>query len=334
MSFMENQVLGYKSPLYGRRTSQFRIRPFDYLESAEKLPGFTNEEKITLYGICGGIPDYISRIDNGLSVEKNTENLFFNPSGRLFEEPSNLLKQELRSPQTYNAIITAIAFGATKLNEIASKAGIETSQCSNMLATLINLEIVKKEYPIVDFSGKTGAGVNGKPSRKTIYRLADFMFRFWYRFVLPELSRVSMGFGKTACADVFAKASSGGRLEAYTGPVFEECSSQFLWREMGRGKYSFTKLGRWCGANSVEKREEEIDILATDENKNALFGECKWKSTKTGTETLDDLTRRSGLFPCFNEKRFILFSKSGFTAELQKTAAGSKAILIGLKEMF
>ena len=27
MSFMENQVLGYKSPLYGRRTGQFRLRP-------------------------------------------------------------------------------------------------------------------------------------------------------------------------------------------------------------------------------------------------------------------------------------------------------------------
>ena len=32
MSFMENQVLGYKSPLYGRRNAQFKIVPFDYVD--------------------------------------------------------------------------------------------------------------------------------------------------------------------------------------------------------------------------------------------------------------------------------------------------------------
>jgi AAA+ ATPase superfamily predicted ATPase len=198
MSFMENQVLGYKSPLYGRRASQFKIEPFNYYECARMLTGFNHVDKITLYGICGGIPEYISRVNNNLSVQQNAENLFFNPSGRLFEEPSNLLKQELKTPQTYNGIITAIASGASKVNEIASIAGIETSQCSNMLATLITLGIVKKEYP-------AGTETRGKPSRKTIYLLADFMFRFWHCFIRPNLSRISMGLGKTVCAEVFEK---------------------------------------------------------------------------------------------------------------------------------
>ena len=30
MSFMENQVLGYQSPLYGRRTMQLKINPLDF----------------------------------------------------------------------------------------------------------------------------------------------------------------------------------------------------------------------------------------------------------------------------------------------------------------
>ncbi|MDR1689385.1 MAG: ATP-binding protein, partial [Clostridiales bacterium] len=33
MSFMENQVLGYQSPLYGRRTAQFKILPFSFFEA-------------------------------------------------------------------------------------------------------------------------------------------------------------------------------------------------------------------------------------------------------------------------------------------------------------
>ena len=55
MSFMEEQVLGYKSPLYGRRTAQFKIHPFTYFEAKEMLSSYTNEEQAVLYGVTGGI---------------------------------------------------------------------------------------------------------------------------------------------------------------------------------------------------------------------------------------------------------------------------------------
>ncbi len=75
---------------------------------------------------------------------------FFTESGRLYEEPSNLLKQELRDPSTYNSVIGAIAGGASKMNEIATKAGIETGAASNLLQALIELGIVRKEVPITE----------------------------------------------------------------------------------------------------------------------------------------------------------------------------------------
>ena len=315
MSFMENQVLGYKSPLYGRRSCQFKIEPFNYYECAQMLPGFNYIDKITLYGMCGGIPEYIARINNSLSVQQNAENLFFNPSGRLFEEPSNLLKQELKTPQTYNGIITAIATGASKVNEISSAAGIETSQCSNMLSTLISLGIVKKEFP-------AGQSTQAKPSRKTIYLLADFMFRFWHCFVRPNLSRISMGLGKTVCAEVFEKSS--GIIETYMGPVFEECASQFLWKETHRSKHNFKTIGRWWGSNPKEKKEEEIDILAIDGKGTTFFGECKWRNTRTGSDVLDELIRKSEFFPLSAKKRYIIFSKSGFASPLIKTVEQRK----------
>ena len=102
MSFMEYQVLGYKSPLYGRRTAQFKIKPFTYYESALLLEGFTIEEQAILYGVTGGIPEYLSRVRLNMSLKENIENLFLSESGHLFEEPVNLLQQELREPATYN----------------------------------------------------------------------------------------------------------------------------------------------------------------------------------------------------------------------------------------
>ena len=320
MSFMERQVLGYESPLYGRRTAQYKLLPFDYYESAEMLKGFGAVDKIVLYSLTGGVPEYLSRIDNRLSVRENARGLFFDPSGRLFEEPANLLKQELKSPETYNAIIAAIAYGSTKLNQIATKVGIETSQCSKMLSTLVGLGLVRKEFPITEHSPK-----------KSIYLLDDWMFVFWYRFVLPELSRIVAGLGETACNEIFAD-----RLAGHVGHAFEECAKQYMWRAAKEGKMPlpFKKLGRWWGNNPYERREEEIDILALAGDK-AIFGECKWRSTKVGDDVLKDLVRKSVLIPNLKSASYILFSKSGFAKPLRtEVAKHGDIMLVDLEEMF
>jgi hypothetical protein len=119
------------------------------------------------------------------------------------------------------------------------------------------------------------------------------------------------------------------------GPVFEECAIRYLWRETAKGKYDYKTIGRWWGSNLKEKREEEIDILALDGKGNALFGECKWRNARTGIEVLEGLVRKAALFPKINKKQYILFSKSNFSTQLVKTAAGRKdTVLIDLADMF
>ena len=320
MSFMEKQVLGYESPLYGRRTAQFKILPFDYHTSAKMHPCFSYEEKITLYSITGGIPEYLSRIDTNLTVFENVCELFFNPSGRLFEEPSSLLKQELKIPETYNAIISAIATGSSKLNEIATKTGMETSQASKMLSTLISLGIVKKESP-----------VTFAKSKKTLYILSDLMFKFWYRFVLPEQSRINAGLGEEACKEMFDE-----QLNSHIGNAFEEAAKQYMWIMQKKDllPIPFKNIGRWWGSNPVTRTEEEVDIIACN-GVRAIFGECKWKNAKTETGILENLKRKASLFSCFDELHYMLFSKSGFTEELKRKSRDDRFVtLYCLVDMF
>ena len=63
MSFMESQVLGKESPLYGRRTGQFKIEPLDYKETAVFHPNLSAEDNSLIYGITGGVPHYINKLD-------------------------------------------------------------------------------------------------------------------------------------------------------------------------------------------------------------------------------------------------------------------------------
>ncbi|MDR2572491.1 MAG: ATP-binding protein [Oscillospiraceae bacterium] len=320
MSFMEEQVLGYTSPLYGRRTAQYKILPFDYYTSSEMLSGFTNIEKITLYSVTGGIPEYLSRVDNNLSMRENICELFFTPSGRFFEEPINLLKQELKNPETYSAIITAIAGRSSRINEVSTKVGIETSQCSKMLSTLISLGIIRKEHPIIEYK-----------SRKSIYLLDDWMFVFWHRFIHPELSRINTGFGEEVYDEMLSK-----HIDSHVGRAFEDCAKQYMWRALKEKSlpFSFNKIGRWWGNDPVMRREEEIDFIALSNN-SATFGECKWKKERIGNDILEDIIRKSMLFSGFDKVYYILFSKSGFSETLHKRAGDqSNIMLVSVDDMF
>ena len=74
MSYMEDHVLAYKAPLYGRRTAQIKLLPFDFEETCECLQGMSDEEKALIYGIAGGTPQYLLQMSSKLSVEDNIKN--------------------------------------------------------------------------------------------------------------------------------------------------------------------------------------------------------------------------------------------------------------------
>ena len=145
MSYMEDNVLAYKAPLYGRRTAQMKILPFDFEDSCKYFNGFSAEDMALIYGIVGGTPQYLLQMNDSMSVEDNIKNVFLNPASAIFEEPENLLKQEVREPAVYNAIITAVAIGSSRMSEIATKIGETTSVCSQYMKNLINLGLIRKE---------------------------------------------------------------------------------------------------------------------------------------------------------------------------------------------
>ena len=303
MSFMEEQVLGYKSPLYGRRTAQFKIHPFTFFEARQMLSSFAPEDQAILYGATGGIPEYLSRINRYLSLERNLIDLFFDESGRLFEEPVNLLKQELREPATYHSIISAIAGGASRLNEIAGKTGLETSGCSNQITSLIALGIIRKETPVTESA----------TSRKTIYRLEDSMFLFWYRFVRPNISGITRGIGETIYRQMVEP-----NINDFMGHIFEDICIQYLYHPHVYAKLPFLpgNIGKWWGNNPATKSQEEIDIMAVQDDQ-ALLGECKWRNNDINMKILSQLLERGKLFH-YEKQYYMLFSKTGFTNDVRE----------------
>ena len=308
MSYMEDHVLAYKAPLYGRRTAQIKLTPFDFEETCRYFKNFSAEDKALAYGIMGGTPQYLLQMNERLGIEENVKNTFLNPTSSLFEEPTNLLKQEVREPAIYTAIITAIASGASRMSEISGKVEEDTNVCSVYLKNLVALGIVQKETPYGE-----------KASKKSIYSIADNMFRFWYRFVPENASMIARG-----AADLVYRRIEP-YLPAYMGKVFEEICKQYLWKLLlcGESPVAFTSLGRWWGNDPVHKRQAEIDIVGEQDKDTALFAECKWTNGRVDLAVLETLIERSELFP-YSKKHFFLFSKSGF-----KKGCEEKAKMLG-----
>lgn len=318
MSYMEDHVLAYKAPLYGRRTAQMKIQPFDFEDTCRCFSRFPDRDKALIYGVAGGTPQYLLQMNDSMSVEENIKNTFLNPSSSLFEEPENLLKQEVREPALYNAVITAIAKGASRMSEISTKVGESTSVCSTYLKNLTALGLVRKETPYGE-----------KESRRSIYVIEDNMFRFWYRFVPENNSIIARG-----AADL-AYRRIEPYLSDYMGGVFEEICKQYLWKLLltGKSPVEFKDLGRWWGTDTASRSQAEIDIMGEKDKDEALFGECKWTNEKVDVSVLEKLESRSRLFH-YRRTYLYLFAKNGFTRGCEEKAAGmGNAVLVTYKDM-
>ena len=326
MSFMEKEVLADKSPIFGRRTAQFKIEPLTYLETSKFHPELNSEQNALIYGITGGVPHYINKLDVHGDIKEALKDNLFDTASYLFEEPENLLKQELREPAVYNAIISAIASGETRLNNIASKTNMESGACAKYIKTLIDLGIVSKIQPIIHES-----------NRKTIYRITDPFFRFWYRFVPENMAAISSG-----NIDRVFETSIWSYISGYMGYTFENMCIDYLLKYAEDLPISIQKIGEWWGGHPVLKKEVQLDIVAISAKKNNisggnqfLIGSCKYTSEPIGIEELKLIKDYASVFTdgkddCF----YYIFSKAGFTDALMKASAYGEVTLLSMEDIY
>lgn len=321
VSFMVNEVMGYKSPLYGRMTASMEVLPFDYLDAAKFFPNYSNEDQLLAYGILGGIPRYLNAFSDQRSIAENIRDSILHNGAFLYDEPIMLLKMELREPNVYNSILQAIARGYNKISEIADFTHEERSKCSKYLITLQAIRLVEKNTPC-------GEGAN---SKKTIYSLTDHFYRFWYQFIFANKSYYELLGEQGATDEILAE------LPTYMGQAFEDICIQFLKRLAKAKKLPFipAEIGKWWGNNPAIHAQDDVDILAYNRKRTeALFCECKFTSRPMPMDEYEDLVIATKAFPDSLVKHLVFISKSGYTEPVKRRAAEEGAVLYTVKDMF
>lgn len=313
IGMMEQEVLVYRAPLYGRRTGQIHLRPLPLRAAASFFSRYSPVQQIEAYAVLGGIPAYLTQFDDRESLLANIERRILDPGSYLYLEPQFLLREELREPRNYFAVLQAIAQGRTRLNEIAQATGLGRQPLSRYLAVLQDLHLVERQVPVTE--------QQPDKSRKGIYRLRDPFLRFWFCFVAPHFSILERGHTASVVRLVEAE------LSTFTGPVFEDLCRDWVMEQGALGRLPFTleRIGAWW------ERQEEIDVMAVGE-KAVLFGECKWTARPVGINILDDLKRKA--HPLIQQGDwgrvyYALFARSGFTPALEAQARDEGVLLVG-----
>lgn len=324
MSFIEDDLLAKKNPLYGRTTGIYKMLPMPYYDAVKFVPNFTDEEKLIACSILGGIPHYLKRFDSNKTLAQNIIGEILTKGRTLYTEVEFLIHQELRETSVYNTIIDAIALGNTSLNNIYTKTNIDKTKLSVYLKNLIELGLVEKEFPVLTSEKEQANGNRG------LYNLTDNYFRFWYAFCYGNLSALEQGEASETYED-FIK----NELHDFCGKPFEKICIEYLYVLNKRKSlpFRFTQIGRWWGKvthrnanNKLETSIEEIDIVAADKaQQNFIVGECKFTNEPFDMGQLKALQNKISFHGTIY---YYLFSLNGFTDGVQKYAADNPNIVL------
>ncbi len=279
VGFMEREILGRKSPLFGRRTAQILLRPFGYREAAEFHPAFSLVDRVRTYFICGGIPFYLQFFSDRKSIEANIAASLLDEYAPLFREPDFLLREELREVENYYAALLAVASGFSSSQAISQRAGVSSHSLHYYLQQLAELGYLRKRHPLVD----------GKRSpRQVRYGLADPLLKFWFRFVFPNTSHILHMGAKRTLRDRIRPD-----LDAYFGTCFERlCQEALPHLYRGEGVAAAFEVGEYWSKTA------QIDVVGLRDDGWIDLGECRWRARlPTPARVEEELERKVREYP-------------------------------------
>jgi len=313
IAMMEKTLLVYKAPLYGRRTGQLLVKPFQFKEVLDMFPDKSFEEVLSIYSIAGGTPLYLNKFI-GKSYIEVVKKEILQKGQPLYEEVEFLLREELNEPRNYFVILEALSLGKRKLSEIINETGFDKGTVSRYISILDTLQITRKEIPVTEKIPEK--------SRKGIYNIDDNFFNFWFRFVFRNRSFLEEG----KVDEVVIQIQKA--MPVILAQNYEKAAIEALRRLFSKHKISlsFESYGRWWD------KDKEIDLVATNYHTNEiLFGEVKWSNKQVGTNIYEDLKKKAQAVEWGKKGRkeyFAIFSKSGFTKDMVELAKKDKVFLI------
>lgn len=299
-----------------RLDKKIKLGSLNFLEVVRALPEYPVAECIKTYGIIGGVPGYINQWNSRQDLKTNICRLILAKNGYLYGAAEKLIGASLRELSVYETILAQIASGHDKLNDLYQATGFSRAKISVYMKNLAAFDIISK---VVSF--ETGGWENAK---KGVYRIRDNYVNFWFRFIYPHLSELSM----IGTKDFYDRYIAPG-LDAYLSRYFTEVCMEYLGLlgVVGKLPLKIRKMGTWVG------KEGNIDIIAQNEVRQNMVGLCNWENPELTMEMCEALFSNMKKAK-ISAEYYFLFSAQGFAKDVAAMAEQDKRfILVDMNEL-
>ena len=309
-------LLARQNPMYGRIDLTISLKPMDYYDSALFYPSFSDEDKVRLFSVFGGIPYYNRLIDSKKSIRENVIDLIASPGARLENEISMYLNSEISKITNANEVFEALAKGFSRYKDLLDQSNVSSGPALvDILDKLIRMDIVAKEAPINNENNRKKSG----------YFISDNLSLFYYKYIFRNISRMNI-----MDPDVFYDKYIADDFETkYVPKIFETICKQYLIRRNRKGlmEEPFEKIGKYYYDDPVEKKNGKFDIV-TQDDRGYIFYEAKFRKDPV-TESMVQNEIRQVTQTGLNCYKYGFFSRSGFLCDQEENQ-----ILIELKELY
>ena len=308
-----------ESETLGRFTSIIPLETFDYFDSAKFYPNYSEEDKILMYSIFGGVAFFNRLIDGSKSPLENIKKLLIDKHSILQLEVENTILSETNKASLANSVVNLIGSGVNKYSDIVNRLTSGNKEKINpdyILKKLIDMEIIEKVSPINDQSNK----------KKTFYCFKDNLMEFYFRYIYANKNANSI-----LSADDFYEIFIKDDLFAkYLPYKFEQISKEFLIRANKAHRISplFYEIGTYSYKDQNNKINRQFDLVTKDKSGYISY-ECKFKDRPINKSIITEEEYQiisSGI----DVYKLGFISKNGFEDNIDK----EKYNLFSLKDFY
>jgi uncharacterized protein len=320
-------LLGRQSPIYGRLTGQWLLRPLPFGVLRAFFPAWSPAEQVAAYAIVGGVPTYVRWLDPAQTLVENIRQMINAPGGMALSEVELLLADEVREPRTYLAVLQAIGSGYHTLDDIANASLVGKNHLSAYLKNLEDLKLIERRVPVTIRPQLRHRSKQGR------YHLPDPFFRFYFRFLYPHAADLSYQPER-----VLPAIQSG--LRAFVGvTVWEELARQWIDTHYSTGVLPFTP--EYIGSHW--SRHVQVDVVAINwQTHDILLGECKWGAEAVDKKIVRDLVETKTPLILADlpqggaawRLHYAIFTRSGMTPAARQELLARDGLLIELDRLY
>ncbi len=265
LSYMESELLGEDSPLYGRMTSTIKLEALTFQETKDLLKDFSLTDQIAYYGILGGIPRYLKALDSKLSLKENLCKLIINKYSSLHQEINLLMREDLREPSTYYAILSAIASGADTIKDIAKSTSLDKTKINVYLKSLMQLNILYRKVPLLLPNEKANM-------HRSMYLFKEPFFKFYFYYMVPNLSTL-----EKLNTNEFYNKKIEPTIENYIEKEFQNIGIEHLKTQNLLGNLNFT----YEHIGNTWNDKLDLPIFGFVDDEHILSGKCIYNRIPT-----------------------------------------------------